>query len=266
MLVTYTWSSNWDNLYGTGSQVFATYGPQDNTNVNGGEYARSINSVPNRVTTANTYVLPVGQGQRFLGSPSGFGGHLLDQIVGGWTVNYEQIIQNGVPMTIVQTDLSSSTYGSTSYGGSYQRPTYLGDMHNLCYSGKPQSRLGTVGIPAPGERAYLNYGLLTATLPYQYGNVPRSLPCRVPGSDTATASLNKTFHIHEKWAFQFRAEALNLWNTPQFAAGSSGTYTLAVTGTGVNTAPTINSTQTIGSNWTQIGFSRIIQMGGRLTF
>jgi trimeric autotransporter adhesin len=211
-------------------------------------------------------MLPVGKGQMFLNSPSGFGGHLLDEAVGGWQVNYEQIIQNGIPLSIVQTDLSSSTYGTTSFGGAYQRPTYLGgDMHDLCYSGKPQSRFGSVGIPTP-ERPYFNTSLLTATLPYEYGNVPRSLPCRAPGADSASMSLNKTFAIHERLAFQFRAEALNVWNTPQFAGTSPGTYTLAVTGTGVNTAPTVNSTQTIGSNWTQIGFSRILQLGGRLTF
>ncbi len=264
MLVTYTWSANWDNLWGTSSQVYNTYGAQDYTNT-GAEYARSINSIPNRVTMANTYVLPFGQGQKFLGSPSGLGGHLLDGVVGGWQANYEQIIQNGIPLSITQTDLSSSTYGTTSFGGAYQRPSYQGDIHDLCYSGKPQGRFGSVGIPS-AERPYFNYSLLTPTLPYEYGNIPRSLPCRAPGADSASMSLNKSFTIHERLAFQFRAEALNVWNTPQFAGTSTGTYNLLVTGTGVNTAPTVNSTQTIGSNWTQIGFSRILQLGGRLTF
>jgi len=271
-LGTYTWSSNWDNLYGTGSQVYSTYGPQDNTNI-GAEYARSINSIPNRVTMAITYDLPFGRGRKFMGNPSGFGGHLVDEVIGGWQVNYEQIIQNGVPLSVIQTDLSSSTYGSTSYGGSYQRPNIIsGDPHSACYSGSPQSRLGYFSS-APGivaERTYLNVSAFSATLPYQYGNSPRSLPCRAPGSDTATASLNKSFQIHDKLVFQFRIEALNLWNTPQFGYP---TTTLTVSGNGVNATPTIaqNTTasptaQGLGNLNTQIGFSRVVQMGGRITF
>ena len=279
-LATYTWSSNWDNLYGTGSQVYFTYGPQDNTNINA-EYARSINSIPNRVTMAITYDLPVGKGRKYLANTHGFVGGLTDAVVGGWQVNYEHIIQNGVPISVIQTDLSSGTYGSTSYGGSYQRPNLVGDAHNACVSGRPQSKLGYFSS-APGivaERPYLNISAFTAALPYQYGDAPRSLPCRAPGSDTATASINKSFTIHEQIKFQFRIEALNLWNTPQFGyptttitvAGNAGTPAnplnpITTTPTILANTPTSPTLQTFGNLNTQIGFSRVIQMGGRITF
>jgi trimeric autotransporter adhesin len=272
MLVTYTWSSNWDNLWGTSSQVYSTYGAQDYNNP-GAEYARSINSIPNRVTMANTYVLPFGQGQRFLGSPSGFGGHLLDAAVGGWQMNYEQIIQNGVPLSVTQSDLSSSgTYGTTGVGGAYQRPSLangITDLHDACVSGKPQSRLGYFGTSVL-DRSYFNLSAFAATEPYAYGNVPRSLPCRAPGSDSASLSVNKTFTIHERLAFQFRAEALNVWNTPQFGYPTTA---ITVKGTGLNSVPTLPlntssspTVQAAGDLSTQIGFARILQLGGRLTF
>jgi len=271
MLVTYTWSANWDNLWGTSSQVYSTYGAQDYTNP-GAEYARSINSIPNRVTMANTYVLPFGKGQKFLSSPTGLGGHLLDAAAGGWQMNYEQIIQNGVPLSVVQSDLSSSaTYGTTGIGGNYQRPSIASGMdpHDACVSGKPQSKLGYFAGPDV-ERSYLNISAFSATAPYEYGNVPRSLPCRAPGADSASLSLNKTFTIHERLAFQFRAEALNVWNTPQFGYP---TTTLTVKGNGVNAEPTIPTNtptnltaQGLGDLNTQIGFARILQLGGRLTF
>ena len=270
LLVTYTWASNWDNLWGTSSQVYSTYGAQDYSNP-GAEYARSINSIPNRVTMANTYVLPFGKGQKFLGNPSGFGGHLLDQMVGGWQMNYEQIIQNGVPLSVTQTDLSSGTYGTTGVGGNYQRPSLAAGMdpHDACVSGSPQSKLGYFAGPTV-ERYYVNVSAFAATLPYQYGNVSRSLPCRAPGEDSASLSLNKTFKIYERVQFQFRAEALNVWNTPQFGYP---TTTLTVKGNGVNAAPTVPvntptnlTAQGLGDLNTQIGFARIIQLGGRLTF
>ena len=260
VLATYTWSANWDNLWGTGSQVYFTYGPQDIYNPRA-ERARSINSVPNRVTMAITDQLPFGKGHMFLGNPQGFVGHAVDTVIGGWELNYEQIIQNGVPTDIIQTDLSSGTFGLSGIGGSYQRPNIVtGDPHSVCYSGKPQNRINN----------YLNQGAVVAALPYTYGNAPRMLPCRAPGSDTATASLNKTFSLGERFKLQARFEALNLYNTPQFGPASASGTLFTSGGTGVAgtpaTAAATSSTQTFGKNYTQIGFGRVIQMGGRISF
>ena len=59
ILATYTWSSNWDDLYGTTSTSnSSTNGMQDNYNL-AGEWARSINEIPNRFTAAVSYVLPI---------------------------------------------------------------------------------------------------------------------------------------------------------------------------------------------------------------
>ncbi len=262
VLATYTWSSNWDTIWATGSQVYYTYGPQDIYNTKA-ERARSINSVPNRVTMAITDQLPFGKGHMFLGNPHGFAGHALDAVVGGWELNYEQIIQNGVPMTITQSDLSSGTYGITGIGGAYQRPNITnGDPHSVCYSGKPQNRINN----------YMNASALTPATTYTYGNAPRNLPCRAPGSDTATASLNKTFSLGERLKLQARFEALNLYNTPQFGPSSTTSGLVAspnaLATNPVTAAPTVSTTssQTFGKNITQIGFGRVVQMGGRLTF
>ena len=261
LLATYTHASNWDNIYGgIGSQTTTTTGPQDNTNL-GAEYARSLDSVPNRVTLAVTDVLPFGQGRKYLSHPTGFLGHVADALIGGWQFNYEQLVSNGVPLTVTQSDVSTH-FGPTGTGGAVQRPTIInGDPHSACLSGKPQNRLG----------AYLNGGAFTATQAYEYGNAPRTLPCRAPGYDTATASLNKNlFTIHERFKLQYRIEALNLWNTPQFATpgttlsiSSYGTTTGGAFYTGTAGTPTYGG---LGVLSAQAGFGRIIQMGGRLTF
>jgi len=118
----------------------------------------------------------------------------------------------------------------------------------------------------------MNGGAFTATQAYQYGNAPRTLPCRAPGYDTATASLNKNLiTIHERFKLQYRIEALNLYNTPQFATpgttlniGSYGaTPTSGSTYTGTAGTKTYGGLGVLSS---QAGFGRIIQMGGRLTF
>ncbi len=282
VLGTYTWASNWDNIWSTGSQVYSTYGPQDAYNPKG-EYARSLNSIPDRATAAITYDLPVGKGQKFLGSPQGVTGKIVDELVGGWQINDEWIDQNGVPVSIVQTNLSAGTYGTNGIGGTYQRPNIgPGGLHAACPAGSAQGRLGNYGTAngaALVEKAYINPAAFTAALPYTYGNTPRTLPCRQPGYDNQNISLFKDFTITEKVHFQFRAELLNAFNTPEFGQPSTTLGITPVTANGANpltTTPTTNgypvggtanqAAQSLGNITTTIGFARIIQLGGRLSF
>ena len=266
LLSTYTWSSNWDNIWSTGSQVYSTFGPQDAYNPKG-EYARSLNSIPSRFTAAVTYALPFGRGKRFLGGH----GRLLNEFVGGWEINDEWIIQNGVPVSIVQTDLSSGTYGTAGVGGTYQRPNLVGDIHNACVGGRPQSHLGNYGTSggvSVSNAPYINPAAFSAALPYTYGNTPRSLPCRQPGYDNTNLAVYKQFDITEHVKFQFRAEALNAFNTPEFGQPST---TFGVSGNAANGANPLTTTPnyvsgTLGNITTTIGFARIIQLGGRLSF
>ena len=280
LLGTYTWAANWDNIWSTGSQIYSTYGPQDAYNPKA-ERARSINSIPNRATAVVSYDLPFGKGRKFLGSPSGFGGKLLDNIVGGWQLNDEWIIQNGVPVSVVQTNLSGGTYGVTGVGGSYQRPNLVGDAHAACVSGRPQGHLGVTGTGIIGP-AYINPTAFSPALPYTYGNAPRSLPCRQPGTDNSNISIFKDFKLSERFRFEFRAEALNAFNTPQFAQpsttlgitpagttqnpGSPFTVTPSINGYGATSATSGQGNQSLGNITTTVGFARIIQLGGRLSF
>jgi hypothetical protein len=45
----------------------------------------------------------------------------------------------------------------------------------------------------------------------------RDIPCRGPGQANGDVSLFKDISIKEKFRAQFRAEALNVFNTPLFA-------------------------------------------------
>jgi hypothetical protein len=257
VLGTYTWSANWDNIFSTGSQIYSSYGPQDAYNPKA-EYARSINSIPNRFTAAITYDLPFGRGKKYLSGVN----RLVDAAVGGWQLNDEWIIQNGVPVSIVQTDLSSGTYGTTGIGGSYQRPNLVGDAHAACYGGSPQGHLGNFATGYNSPTKFINGAAFTAAPAYTYGNAPRSLPCRAPGANNSNISLFKDFKVTERVKFQFRAEALNAFNTPQFAFPST---TLTAAQSTVTATPTTNPSG-LGNITTTVGFARIIQLGGRLSF
>ena len=259
-LVAYTWASNWDNLYGspvsglnqTNPNAAA---PQDNYNPNG-EYSRSTNDTPNRLTFAITYELPVGRGKPILGDAN----HIVDAVVGGWKINDVTTLQNGGPLPVIQTDLSAGTYGTTGVGGSSQRPNLVPGV-NPCYSGSPQSRLGG----GNGAKTYFNLNAFTPALPYTYGNAPRTLACKGPGYSNSDLSINKNFKIKDRLNFEFRAEALNAFNKPEFSQpGNTLTFSSIGLTSATFTSPTTNATT--GAITSQLGFSRIIQVGGRLSF
>jgi hypothetical protein len=81
-------------------------------------------------------------------------------------------------------------------------------------------------------------------------------------------SINKSFSIGEHVKAQFRAEALNAFNTPQFDAPNT---VLIVSNSGINAAPAISggsatSATQLGNITNTVGFARIIQLGGRISF
>jgi hypothetical protein len=260
VLAGYTWSSNWDNLYGAtvaglNSLNPNVAAPQDNYNPNG-EYARATNDVPNRFSVAGTYELPVGRGKRFLGNAN----HILDTAVGGWKIVDVTIFENGGALPVIQTDLSSGAFGTTGVGGSNQRPNLVAGA-NPCYSGSPQSRIGGSG----GVKPYFNLNAFTPALPYTYGNAPRTLACKGPGYSGSDASINKHFKIRGRLDFEFRAEITDVTNTPEFGQPNT---TLTFSSTSLTSAaftdPTTNATT--GAITSQLGFARQFQLGGRLTF
>ena len=110
-------------------------------------------------------------------------------------------------------------------------------------SGSPESRLTN----------YINAAAFSAAPALAYGNTPRTTNCYGPGYLNTDLSLNKTFKVTERVNAQFRAEALNAFNTPQF------------TGFGGNNQTQIQSTN-FGQIQGTLGFPRLIQLGGRITF
>jgi hypothetical protein len=263
-LVGYTWSSNWDNLYGAPVAGLNTLNPnvaapQDNYNPNG-EYARATNDVPNRFSVASTYELPVGKGKRFLGNSNRF----IDGGLGGWKIVDVTIFENGGALPVVQTNLSAGAFGTTGVGGSSQRPNLVPGV-NPCYSGSPQSRLGGGG----GAKPYFNLSAFTPALPYTYGNAPRTLACKGPGYSGSDLSVNKNFRIGTKVNFEFRAEITDVTNTPEFGQPNntltfdSKNNPLTLSSATFNN-PATNATT--GAITQQLGFARQIQLGGRLTF
>jgi len=226
-LTTYTWSKNEDSTWAANNFLNAAQSsPQDAYNL-GAEWSRSVIDIPSRFTAATTYDLPFGRGQRFsIGNP------ILNLVAGNWSLNTVTILQTGSPLAIYQ-----NTNNNKAFGTNVQRPNLTGT--NPCYSGSPEDRLD----------GYLNPAAFSTASAFTYGNAPRTLGCLSPGYANWDVSLFKSFPIHDRVSLQFRAEALNAFNTPQFRAPNMAF-----------------GNASFGKITQQANYPRYIQLGGRISF
>jgi hypothetical protein len=198
---TFTWSRNEDNEWGSGgSNSFNTFAgstppsqPQNYYNL-GAEWALAAADIPLRFTAGWTYELPFGKARPFLNR-----GKMLNYVVGGWSLNGVSIYQAGSPLFIFQQNLNSVI------GAGEQRPNATGISPAI--AGSVEARLS----------GYINAAAFSQAPAFTFGNISRSIGLRGPGSKNWDASIFKNFAITEKLNGQFRAEALNLFNSPIFA-------------------------------------------------
>lgn len=128
---------------------------------------------------------------------------VVDAVLGGWQTNGLWRFDNGMPVALsVSNSRPLPTYGA-------QHPNLVGPLTRNSgsdwlnqYFENPQNAV----TPAP----------------FTVGNAPRTVPtARVPGTATAALSLFKQFSLgamKEGSFLEFRAEAFNALNHPQFAA------------------------------------------------
>jgi hypothetical protein len=141
------------------------------------------------------YPLPIGNGQHFGGGASG----LADKLIGGWQWSGALNIQSGFPFT-PQVGANISGSGDTL---SPDVPNLNPDFKGPVILGKPDRWFD--------PRAFL------MPLAGTFGNVGRGAFIG-PGFWNLDTSLAKKFSVTERVNMQFRAEAFNIFNHPNFAS------------------------------------------------
>jgi hypothetical protein len=232
-LSTYTWSKNMDSTWAASNFLNSSRSaPQDVYNPDA-ERSRSVVDQPHRFTTAATYELPIGKNKWI-----GVHNSVLNFFAGNWSVNAVTILQTGFPLAIAQNNNNNSNIGA-----SLQRPNIVPGV-NPCVGGAPEDH-----TDPRTKNPYLNPAAFQEAPAYTFGNAPRTIGCLSPGYENWDISVFKSFPIHERVTFQFRAEALNAFNTPQFRAPN-----------------TAWGNTNFGFITQQANFARYIQLGGRITF
>jgi hypothetical protein len=182
----WTWAHSIDDTSGESSNS-----PIQNSRNLAAQRGSSTFDVRHKLTISGTYELPVGRGKRWLSSAA----RPLDWVVGGWQLNNIATLQTGLPFTpVMQTSTLNTGTGS--------------QFPNRIASGELPSDQRTIdrwfdpsAFVAPGQ--------------YQFGNSGRNI-LYGPGTKQLDLSLFKSFAIQEHRRLEFRAEAFNALNTPQF--------------------------------------------------
>jgi hypothetical protein len=149
--------------------------------------------IPKSLVLNYVYQLPVGRGRHFGGDMSG----ALNAIVGGWQVSGISTFKDGFPLSIVADNNNTGSFG----GG--QRPNLVGDPHTSNQT----------------INHWFNTAAFAQPAAFTFGNVPRTMPnLRAPGINTTDLGIQKYWNPSERWKLEFRAEAYNIANHPQFFA------------------------------------------------
>jgi outer membrane receptor protein involved in Fe transport len=198
-LASYTWSKSID--YYSGLRTTDNDGGfAQNTSCLQCDRGLSAFNVPHRIASSVLYELPFGAGRRFLNH-----GGFVNEVLGGWQIGSIVTWQTGSPFTIVDGTDQANT------GRPDSRPSSTGVNANLSGS-------GTTGKWFNTSQFFL--------APYgTFGTTGRSTGVG-PGLTDWDFSTLKNFRITESHALQFRFEAFNILNHPNWGFPNS-TFTSA---------------------------------------
>lgn len=195
VLGSYTWSKSIDNA----SSFFSSAGdpnfPQDSLNT-AAERGRSNFDVRHRLSLSYGYDLPFGKDRKFLGNRS-----WASAILTGWQTFGIVTLQSGRPFTVaLLSEIDNSNTGRSTLGfGANDRPNVVGRAE--LSSRTPDQWFNTSAFAFPA------FGSL--------GNAGRNI-LDGPSFKNVNVSLMKTTKLREGLDLQFRAEAFNLFNHPNF--------------------------------------------------
>jgi hypothetical protein len=217
----YTYSRLNDNQWGESNYYTSNPGIQNNYEVIPGspyynpelEYGRSLLDSPHKIVIAPTFMLPFGEGHKFL-TNSRIGNALL----GGWSITPVATIQSGFPMGVTQL-LTTSNGLSFLFGGT-PRPNLVPGQ-DILTAGNITDRI----TANTNDNVYFNRAAFSTPALNTFGNAPRTLPGVLsPWRDNFDLSVAKTVKTGGQTNVNIRLEVLNVLNIVQWAAPASSVF------------------------------------------
>ncbi len=216
--VAYTWSKSTDSksaAAGIGANESAGWQGFLNNHDVARDHGLSSFDVAHRVVASFVWNLPFGKGERFGGDASG----LKQAVIGGWQMNGIYLWQGGFPISIFAADVGGvlDTFGTN-------RADIVGDIHSG--GGTIEQWFNTAAFAQPALGSF--------------GNSGRSI-LRGPGVNNLDLGFFKNFFLPKNATLQFRVEAFNAFNHPQFSGVSQNIADCELRGGHVAPGPVASS-------------------------
>jgi hypothetical protein len=191
LIAAYTHAVSIDDSSGIRVQGYDTLFPQNSYCIRC-ERGLSAFDTRNRLVVSPLYELPVGKG-KLLNINNGF----ANAIIGGWQAGGIFTLQSGIPESLTIGGLDNSLTQS-----GYDRPTATG---------------ASSSVPNGSPAGWYNRAAFVEAPAGQFGNVGRDTAI-APGIFSINAEVHKNFVMpyNEHHRLQFRAEAFNILNHPNF--------------------------------------------------
>jgi len=240
-LTGYTFSKSIDNASAIRNHGGDTLFPQNSYNL-AAEKALSSFHTSHRFVGSATYELPFGRGKRLLDR-----GGIVNTLLGGWQISPIVAIQTGFPLTITTGRDQALT------GGGFDRPINVAGQNAVL-----QRDQRTID-------RWFNTDAFVIQTRGTFGNVGRNTIIG-PGFIQVDTALIKNFRFTESKSLQFRFEAFNAPNHPNWGNPGTGTPKEIV----LNADGTVNRIIAANANFGKItgmrGTMRELQFGLKLIF
>jgi hypothetical protein len=189
-LVSYTWGHALATS-GTPLSGSAGFGPKNQRNYSEA-YSSASWDIRHSMVASFLYDLPFGKGQKL-----NVNSKVVNAFVGGWQVNGILTMRTGAPFTL-GTNQCVGTFNNCTPDATDRNPNAAPSAGRT-----PEQWFDITNVVRPTPGTPGNLGLQSNHL---------------PGQGNMDLSLFKAVNITERFRVQFRAEAFNLTNTPQFGA------------------------------------------------
>jgi len=213
------------------------------------------------IHASGTFDLPFGKGKMLLNQ-----GGAVDKVVGGWTVGTILTWETGFPFQLFGGYNTFNDYGDGGFTlngvSASQLQSAIGVFQpsaSQCPAGTPCTFKDIInpalrGSPSGNCNSFLT-GVCQNTTPGTLGSNPWLYGSHIWNDDM---SLSKAISLTERFRFTFQAEALNVFNHPNW--GTPGGF---VTGAGVGTTGPMGFTNVTTNN---NGGARVLELRANITF
>ncbi|HEX5484080.1 MAG TPA: TonB-dependent receptor, partial [Terriglobia bacterium] len=206
LLVSYAWSktlTDAGSIFSTFSSEFGSTTPWNA----GAQYTYSFEDIPNNVSIAYVYDLPVGKGRKFLNQ-----GGVVNQVLGGWSISGIHRYESGLPMNI-QVPGHTAGLEDQGWGNVNQVPGV--PMASAAYKS---------GHFDPAVDSQLNPAAFSMPCTFCFGTLaPTEATVRDFPFLNEEFSLMKQWPIKERLNLNFRADFYNAFNRVVFGS-NNGAY------------------------------------------